>query len=65
MGRIIACGKAAGILTSDQKLAQRYLDLGATFVAVGNDVTLLANAAGNLAKVFKGGEVVTKPGGAY
>jgi 4-hydroxy-2-oxoheptanedioate aldolase len=47
--RIIACGKAAGILTSDLKLAKRYLDLGATFVAVGNDVNLFSNAMKNLA----------------
>ncbi len=51
--RIIACGKAAGILTSDTKMAMRYLERGATFVAVGNDVTLFANAIGNLAKQFK------------
>ena len=51
--RIIACGKAAGILTSDTKMAARYLELGTTFVAVGNDVTLFANACGGLAGGFK------------
>lgn len=51
--RIIACGKAAGILTSDTKMAARYLELGATFVAVGNDVSLFANACRNLAISFK------------
>lgn len=35
MKTIIANGKAAGTLTSDPVLAQRYLDLGCTFVAVG------------------------------
>lgn len=60
--RIIATGKAAGILTSDLALARRYLDLGATFVAVGNDVTLFANAMGNLAKQFSG-EVPSRQGG--
>jgi 2,4-dihydroxyhept-2-ene-1,7-dioic acid aldolase len=34
---VTRCGKAAGILTSDQALARRYLDHGATFVAVGVD----------------------------
>jgi 4-hydroxy-2-oxoheptanedioate aldolase len=63
--RIIASGKAAGILTADQNLARRYLELGATFVAVGNDVSLFANAVGTLAKVFKGGVRETKPGGVY
>lgn len=48
--RIIATGKAAGILTSDQALANRYLELGATFVAVGNDVTLFSNSMTNLAR---------------
>jgi 4-hydroxy-2-oxoheptanedioate aldolase len=51
--RIQELGKRAGILTSDQKFARRYLDLGATFVAVGNDVGLLANAARALLDKFK------------
>lgn len=50
--RIIAAGKPAGILTSDETLARRYLDLGASFVAVGTDVTLLSGAVGRLAKKF-------------
>ena len=33
---------AAGILTADEALARRYLELGATFVAVGTDVLLLS-----------------------
>ncbi len=41
---IVAGGKAAGTLTGDITLARRYLELGATFVAVGIDVTLLAQA---------------------
>jgi len=53
--RIRKCGKAAGILTSDANLAQRYLELGATFVAVGNDVGLLAQATSALAGKFKAG----------
>lgn len=51
--RIRKCGKAAGILTSDTKLAARYLELGAAFVAVGTDVTLLAQATSTLAGKFK------------
>ena len=43
--RIQSHGKAAGILTADQGLARRYFELGATFVAIGNDVGLLANGA--------------------
>lgn len=37
--RILAAGKPAGILTFDEGLNRRYLELGATFVAVGADVT--------------------------
>jgi 4-hydroxy-2-oxoheptanedioate aldolase len=51
---IISSGKAAGILTTDDKLAQRYLSLGCTFVAVGLDAVLLANATTQLAAKFKG-----------
>jgi 4-hydroxy-2-oxoheptanedioate aldolase len=50
--RIQSHGKAAGILTADQALARRYLDLGATFVAIGNDVGLLANGASRLLADF-------------
>ncbi|GAA4227131.1 4-hydroxy-2-oxoheptanedioate aldolase [Sagittula marina] len=42
--RIRAAGKAAGILTSDQKLAQGYIDMGCEFVAVGSDVGALLGA---------------------
>jgi 4-hydroxy-2-oxoheptanedioate aldolase len=53
--RIKAAGKPAGILNSDPKLANRYIELGAKFVAVGTDVTLFAQATANLARSFKGG----------
>ena len=49
---IVASGKAAGTLTSDPALARRYLELGATFVAVGIDVTLLVQSARTLAGDF-------------
>ncbi|ATE65731.1 4-hydroxy-2-oxoheptanedioate aldolase [Rhizorhabdus dicambivorans] len=52
IGAIIGAGKAAGILMADAKLAKRYLELGATFVAVGTDVTLLARGAEGLARDF-------------
>jgi len=52
MKTIIASGKAAGTLTSDPKLARRYLDLGCTFVATGVDVLLFAGAARKLAASF-------------
>lgn len=51
--RIQALGKAAGILTGDLGLARRYIELGASFVAIGNDVTLFANALDRLLVDFR------------
>ena len=50
---VCAAGKAAGVLMADRALALRYLELGATFVAVGTDVTTLARGAEALAQVFR------------
>jgi 4-hydroxy-2-oxoheptanedioate aldolase len=46
-------GKAPGILMTDPVQAQRYLDAGALFVAVGVDVSLLVAAATALVRRFK------------
>jgi 4-hydroxy-2-oxoheptanedioate aldolase len=54
MRTIVASGKAAGTLVSDATLARRYLALGCTFVAVGVDVLIYANAARTLAADFLG-----------
>jgi len=51
--RIQKAGKAVGILSVDEVLAQKYLDMGATFVAVGVDHSLLARSASALAARFK------------
>jgi len=51
--RINRAGKAAGILSPDEALARRYLELGATFVAVGLDTNLLVRATSALAAKFK------------
>jgi len=48
-------GKAVGTLTADRRLAREYLALGASFVAVGIDMSLLSKAAADLAADFKGG----------
>lgn len=48
-----AAGKAAGILSADPVQAQRYLDAGALFVAVGVDTSLLVKAATDLARRFR------------
>lgn len=52
--RILAAGKAAGVLMADEVLANRYIEIGASFVAVGTDVTILARGAEGLARKFAG-----------
>jgi 4-hydroxy-2-oxoheptanedioate aldolase len=51
--RLKAKGKAAGILTSVEAEAKRYLAEGFTFVAVGSDTGLLARGGEALARRFK------------
>jgi len=53
IGRVRACGKAAGIIATDEALARRYIELGCLFVAVGQDIVLLARGADRLAANFK------------
>ena len=53
IARINRAGKAAGILTTDETLAKRYLALGALFVAVGLDTNLLVRHTSALAARFK------------
>jgi 4-hydroxy-2-oxoheptanedioate aldolase len=52
--RLNKLGKPAGILTSNEDEARRYIEWGYLFVAVGADVGLLARNADALAKKFKG-----------
>ncbi len=52
IAQIRAAGKAPGILMANEQLAKRYLALGALFVAVGVDTTLLARGAEALAARF-------------
>ena len=53
IARVRKAGKAVGILSADEKLARRYLELGATFVAVGVDTTVLMRGLQTLAGRFK------------
>jgi len=53
IARIRACGKPAGILSADEALARRYIELGCTFVAVGSDLGILARTSEQLAAKFK------------
>ena len=52
IAQILSAGKAPGILMANEQLAKRYLELGALFVAVGVDTTLLARSAEALAARF-------------
>lgn len=53
IARIQACGKPAGILTGDEALARRCIELGCLFVAVGADQNLLRHSAEALVTRFK------------
>ena len=50
MIRIVASGKAAGILTLDTNLQMQCRDIGATFIATEIDVTLFARNMRGAAK---------------
>jgi len=52
IARVKLAGKPVGMLIADETLARRYLDLGASFVAVGTDVTILSRGAEALANRF-------------
>jgi len=52
--RIRACGKPAGILSSDEAATRRYIQWGTNFTAVGMDAMILARETEKLAKQFKG-----------
>jgi 4-hydroxy-2-oxoheptanedioate aldolase len=52
--RIVRAGKAAGILAPVEADARHWLGLGATFVAVGGDLGILARHSEALAARFKG-----------
>ena len=53
IARILRAGKAPGILSPDETLAQHYLSLGALFVAVGLDTQILMRQTSALAARFK------------
>ncbi len=61
--RILAAGKAPGILAVDETLARHYIELGARFVAVGVDATILAHATRALRARFKRADQPVSTGG--
>jgi 4-hydroxy-2-oxoheptanedioate aldolase len=54
MRRIKAAGNAPGILTGDEALARRCIELGCLFTAVGSDSGILARSSEQLAAKFRG-----------
>lgn len=52
--RIQAAGKAVGILTLDETLARKHVEMGATFIALGTDSNLMLKSSTALAAKFKG-----------
>ncbi|MFO1467375.1 MAG: HpcH/HpaI aldolase/citrate lyase family protein [Steroidobacteraceae bacterium] len=54
MRTVVRAGKAAGTLSAQPQRAREYLEVGATFVAVGSDTTLLLRAASDLLAQFTG-----------
>lgn len=58
---VSAARKAAGVLSADQTIARKYLGLGAMFVAVGIDTTLLIRAAKELRAAFHDVAVAPQP----
>ena len=65
IARILRAGKAPGILSVDEATARKYLDMGALFVAVGLDTTLLVRATTALAASFKSGIQAVAPSKTY
>lgn len=52
--RIQKAGKAVGILTLDDTLARKHIEMGASFIAVGTDTNLMVKATSALSARFKG-----------
>ncbi|MFC3390946.1 4-hydroxy-2-oxoheptanedioate aldolase [Aidingimonas halophila] len=62
---IVASGKAAGTLTGSVDQAKRFLSLGATFVAVGLDISLLMQAVRQRSEEFDLSFDVSSEGNVY
>jgi 4-hydroxy-2-oxoheptanedioate aldolase len=62
ISRILLARKAPGILATDEALARHYIELGARFVAVGVEATMLAQATRSLAQRFKTNAAATADG---
>jgi len=71
IGAARTAGKPIGVYVGDEALARRYIAAGASFVALGSDIGLLARASRELAARFRasiGGpaaQATTGPGSGY
>lgn len=65
IGTITTAGKAAGILTFNEALNLRYIDLGARFVAVGADIAEFAGVLQRLAGRYGRGTPQTTTSSGY
>ena len=63
--RIRKAGKAAGILSTQHDVTQKYIELGTEFVAVGVDTSVLMNSLRELLSKYKNDPPVTKTEGGY
>lgn len=63
--RIESAGKARGIMTLDLKQARDYRALGADFMAIGTDVTVLVSATEALRREFLGEAEPARSGAGY
>jgi 4-hydroxy-2-oxoheptanedioate aldolase len=63
--KIVAAGMPAGILMAIPELVEKYLEIGATFVAVGTDVTTFASTTDALANKWIGKQEASTEKGVY
>lgn len=63
--RIRSAGKAAGILSTQHEVTQKYIELGTEFVAVGVDTSVLMNSLRDLLGKYKTDINVNNPAGGY
>ncbi|WP_180023791.1 4-hydroxy-2-oxoheptanedioate aldolase [Acinetobacter sp. YH1901134] len=63
--RIRKAGKAAGILSTQHDVTQKYIELGTEFVAVGVDTSVLMNSLRELLSKYKNDTPVMKTEGGY
>ncbi|WP_180065075.1 MULTISPECIES: 4-hydroxy-2-oxoheptanedioate aldolase [unclassified Acinetobacter] len=63
--RIRKAGKAAGILSTQHDVTQKYIELGTEFVAVGVDTSVLMNSLRELLSKYKTDTQVMKTEGGY